>query len=168
MVEKLKHIIIYIFLSMNLVGCSDDEIIHITPSNKTYLGILCKATMSAVFLRPVDIMDVYKIVDNKYIYVKYMRPSDATIWKNRCKIYKDRIVWGGVDVYGEGSGDSRWRESSEDIGIVRYEYSGSFLKVWEEEKETGEILGCLILPIDKGVALLSKARVVIGADKCRR
>lgn len=70
---------------------------------------LCRATISALFSKPVKIISVYRNSGNE-VRVKYTRKMDKTVWKNKCKIEGDTIVWGAVDpdrVGNESAG--RWR-----------------------------------------------------------
>lgn len=70
---------------------------------------LCRATISALFSKPVKTISVYRNSGNE-VRVKYTRKVDKTVWKNKCKIEGDTIIWGAVDpdrVGNENAG--RWR-----------------------------------------------------------
>lgn len=82
---------------------------------------ICSATIATIFSRPVKIMKV-KTDDEKIYYIKYTRPSDNSIWINKCKIDGFRVIW--------GASDGRWREDRAD-SFITYEGSNGVLTVTE-------------------------------------
>jgi hypothetical protein len=81
------------------------------------LSRVCRAAIAVVMGRDVAIIGVVKIEDG-IAYTSYTRPSDSSVWKNRCKIEGDRIVWGTVDAFGPGSGFGPWRVRPDDERVT--------------------------------------------------
>lgn len=70
---------------------------------------LCKAVIATQFYKPVKIISVYEETANE-VRVQYERTEDQTIWKNKCKVEGNTIVWGAVDPDRIGDEQAgRWR-----------------------------------------------------------
>lgn len=65
------------------------------------LGHLCRAAISMAMLRPVNIITVDSLTDT-FATVSYTRPDDGTLWRQKCKLVGDHVVWGAID--------GRWRD----------------------------------------------------------
>ena len=78
---------------------------------KQDLAVKCKALISGLMGRPVEIMTALHPFDGDeaIAFVSYER-DDASVWKYQCKTDGRTIVWRGVDIDGPGSGPGRWRE----------------------------------------------------------
>lgn len=73
---------------------------------------VCKSAMAAVMGRPVRIMKASSSRD--VVYVNYVRPSDGSKWKNKCRIESNnRIMWAS-----NNKGDmKRWRNHEMDSKV---------------------------------------------------
>ena len=72
------------------------------------LGRVCRATIAALMGRDPSIIQVDRL-SGGIAYTSYSRPSDGSIWKNRCRVEGDRVIWSAVDLNGPGTGPGRWR-----------------------------------------------------------
>lgn len=61
---------------------------------------VCRAAIGTVFGRPVEIIEV-ESQHGDQVNLAYKRPSDGTIWRNKCKLKGTQILWGAFD--------GRWR-----------------------------------------------------------
>ncbi len=80
---------------------------------------ICKAGISTIFGRPINIMRSNR--RNGLIYISYTR-GDGTVWKNKCKVNGRIIVW--------GSENGRWRNGPFD-DKVSFTVNGNRIKVTE-------------------------------------
>jgi hypothetical protein len=108
------------------------------------LGRVCRAAVAALNGRDPAIIKVEHITGDM-AYVGYRRPDDGKVWKNRCRVEGDRVVWSAVDLDGPGSGPGRWRTHPDDETIT-YSIDGATVKVrvgfsdgsgWEESYKLG-------------------------------
>ena len=79
--------------------------------------------------RDVDTIGQYDTASG-ISYVQYVRPSDDTLWRYRCKLSGDRVIWAGVDMDGPNSGPGRWRDDPRD-SVVRYEAMPNHISISE-------------------------------------
>jgi len=61
--------------------------------------------------------------------VQYRRPDDNKLWKSECKLEGNRIVWRGVDSFGN-DGPGRWRDRPDD-GTLTFDVKGKRITVTE-------------------------------------
>lgn len=94
----------------------------IEPLSDANLSRVCRAAIAALNGHDPKIIDLMRI-ENRVAYVRYARPSDGSIWKNRCRVEGDRVVWAVMDRSGPGSGPGRWRNAPEDE-VITYAISG--------------------------------------------
>lgn len=91
------------------------------------LGRVCRAAVAALNGRDPAIIKVENVADG-IAYVRYARPTDGRVWKNRCRVEGNRVVWASVDLNGPGSGPGRWRTDAEDE-VVTYALKADTVKV---------------------------------------
>ncbi|WP_133244872.1 hypothetical protein [Caulobacter radicis] len=81
---------------------------------------VCRAAIAALMGRDPAIIKVVRsaggVVDTRYV-----RPTDGTVWKNRCRISGNRVEWAAY----QGGALGRWR--SEDV--ITYSVSGGRIRV---------------------------------------
>jgi hypothetical protein len=75
-------------------------------------SMICRAGVAAVFGRDPKTMTV-RDLGGDVTRVEYRRPDDHKVWKSDCRIDDDRIVWRGVDAFGD-NGPGRWRNGPDD------------------------------------------------------
>ncbi|WP_143093614.1 hypothetical protein [Caulobacter sp. UNC279MFTsu5.1] len=78
---------------------------------------MCRATIGALNGRDPGIIQVSSVEDGM-AYVSYVRPDDGKVWKSRCKVDGEQVVWAAMDLSGPGSGPGRWRNDPEDEHIT--------------------------------------------------
>lgn len=61
--------------------------------------------------------------------IQYRRPDDNKLWKSECRLEGDRIIWRGVDSFGN-DGPGRWRDLPED-GTLTFALEGKRVTVAE-------------------------------------
>jgi hypothetical protein len=66
--------------------------------------------------RPVEIISVDRSSAGE-ADVRYTRADDQTVWRTRCKLEGDRVIWRGIDPFGPNSGVGRWRDGPYDERI---------------------------------------------------
>lgn len=93
---------------------SDENKRKIKPSVEASMGEyteedICKAAMSSIFFHPPSIMEASQSTNDIY-KVSYRRPSDNSLWENKCQIKGNKINW--------GSFDGRWRTHELDSVIL--------------------------------------------------
>jgi hypothetical protein len=74
---------------------------HSTSSNPYSRVDLCRAAISAVMGRPIDIIRPDS-ADGSVVRTVYIRGEDGTAWRDKCKFDGERIVWAAID--------GRWRD----------------------------------------------------------
>lgn len=72
---------------------------------------ICRASIAALMGRPVNIIKTDS-VHGDIAYVGYIRPSDGTVWKQRCRVGNGTVVW--ADSLG------RWRDNGKWDEIITY------------------------------------------------
>jgi hypothetical protein len=82
---------------------------------------VCKATISKLMFKDPSIIRVNK-KSNDVVFLSYVRKNDGTVWKYKCKLEDERVLW-GMD-------EGRWRNHSNDSNISYY-ISGNKLKIKE-------------------------------------
>lgn len=82
---------------------------------------ICKAAVATVMGRPASIISATEKAGGE-VALSYTRADDGSVWKYKCKLDGDRVVWAT-----EGG---RWRTHPDD-GVVRYTIGASFLEVTE-------------------------------------
>lgn len=85
-------------------------------------SMICRAGIAAVFGRDPKTMSARSLPDD-LTRVEYRRPDDNKLWKSDCRIDGDRIVWRGVDAFGD-NGPGRWRNGPADE-ILTFKLEGS-------------------------------------------
>nr|WP_052814195.1 hypothetical protein [Sphingomonas melonis] len=85
-------------------------------------SMICRAGIAAVMGRDPKTMKASKTSDD-IIRIQYRRPDDGKLWKSECKLVGDRIVWRGVDSFGN-DGPGRWRDGPYDE-ILTYTFDGN-------------------------------------------
>jgi hypothetical protein len=50
--------------------------------------------------------------------VSYVRPNDSKVWKYRCRVSDQKVVWGTIDAFGPSSGFGPWRDRPGDEVIT--------------------------------------------------
>jgi len=88
---------------------------------------ICRAGIAALYSKTLEIVKVDRRV-NETVYVSYIRPSDGKVWKYKCKISGNRILW--------GTEDGRWRTHELDEALY-YAYDSNTKKVTIEVKYPG-------------------------------
>lgn len=63
---------------------------------------------------PIDII-IAVAVDKHTIRTKYHRPDDGTLWRNLCRLRRDRVVWASIRKDGS---QGRWRDHQLDSVIT--------------------------------------------------
>jgi len=86
---------------------------------------VCKAAISSMFFHSPSIMSVSKAGDEVY-KVSYRRPSDNTLWENKCQIDGNRVHWGVFD--------GRWRTHEMD-GVILFMALGNDLTIQENHND---------------------------------
>jgi len=81
--------------------------------------VLCRAAVASLMGRDINTIEVTRTQAN-ITFTAYIRPSDGSVWRNRCRVDGPRIHW-GTDV-------GRWRDHPLDE-VVTYEVRGSKLTV---------------------------------------
>jgi hypothetical protein len=99
----------------------------VTAVSDADLGRVCRAAVAALNGGNPAIIKVERVEDG-IANVGYARPSDGKVWKNRCRIEGDRLIWASVDLNGPGTGPGRWRTEAEDE-VVTYAIEGETVKV---------------------------------------
>ena len=135
------------FLGYLLIGCdrSRKEPLN-QPMGKTYTieatdkiqttnknfnapdDFVCKAIISKVMGRPINIIKINQQLDGIY-YLSYIRKSDRTEWRFKCRIEGRKGVW--------GTAKGRWREGPYD-GTILLRTEGSKLFVKEKFSDGSE------------------------------
>ena len=77
------------------------------------LGRICRAAIGALMARDPANIGVDS-VSNGIAQVSYTRVADGKVWKNRCRIQGDRVIWGVVDTNTPDSGNGGWRDAPTD------------------------------------------------------
>lgn len=85
-------------------------------------SMICRAGIAAVFGRDPKTMTV-RDLGGDVTRIEYRRTDDHKLWKSDCRIDDDRIVWRGVDAFGD-NGPGRWREGSDDE-ILTFKMEGN-------------------------------------------
>ena len=80
---------------------------------------VCRAAIASLFGRNVASVTVVNR-ESSVLKLRYTRPSDGTIWTNRCKVVGARIMW--TSEYG------RWRDHPLDE-VVTYTVQGSKITI---------------------------------------
>lgn len=86
------------------------------------LGVadICRASIAGVMGRPVNIIKTDS-VHGDIAYVGYVRPSDGTVWKQRCRVGNGTVVW--ADSIG------RWRDNGKWDEIITYAVTNGDLAI---------------------------------------
>jgi hypothetical protein len=82
-----------------------------TSTSTLEVADICRASIAALMGRPVNIIKTEAAYDD-IVYVGYVRPSDGTVWKQRCRVGNGTVVW--ADSVG------RWRDSAKWDEIITY------------------------------------------------
>jgi hypothetical protein len=61
---------------------------------------VCKGVVSALFNHPIDEVQVVRS-EGDMIYLSHTRKSDNTVWRIKCRLRGNTIIW--------GNDDGRWR-----------------------------------------------------------
>ena len=101
------------------------------------LGRVCRATIAALMGRDPQIIHVVR-VGGGLAYTSYARPSDGSVWKNRCGVEGDRVIWSTVDLDGPGTGPGRWRTHPLDETIT-YTIDGTQVSITITENDGSAI-----------------------------
>jgi len=67
--------------------------------------------------RPVEIITVDRSTGGE-ADVRYARADDQSVWRVRCKLEGDRVIWRTIDAFGANSGLGRWRDGPDDGRIT--------------------------------------------------
>ena len=70
---------------------------------------VCKAAVAAIMGRDAKIIKIDK-QDGAVTHLSYVRPNDGTLWKYRCKLEGNRVIW--------ASDTGRWRTDPLDEEIL--------------------------------------------------
>ena len=87
------------------------------------LGRVCRAAIAALNGHSPAIMRI-ESNENGLASIGYRRPSDGKLWRNQCRVSRDRVLWRTVDAFGPGSGLGRWRTDPADERVT-YAISGN-------------------------------------------
>ncbi len=112
----MKRIILYVICIIMLLvsfGFAADK--------KATDSQICKACIGIVMSKSPSIIKIDK-VSKGIVYLSYIRASDGTKWTNKCKVEKDRVLW--------GSEGGRWRDFPED-GVITYKIKGDKILIKE-------------------------------------
>lgn len=93
------------------------------------LAFICRGTVATTMGRDVDTISEYRRTST-VSYVEYRRPSDNTLWRTRCRIDGNRVVWSTVDPDGAGSPPGRWRDHPMD-SVITFRFTDTELVVRE-------------------------------------
>ncbi|MBZ7924326.1 PH domain-containing protein [Ensifer adhaerens] len=80
---------------------------------------VCKASIAAIMGRPPSIIST-RPLETGVVGVSYTRSNDGSVWRYRCKLSADRVIW--------ASDTGRWRDNPADE-IVRFSLSGNSLTI---------------------------------------
>ena len=80
---------------------------------------ICRAAIAAVMGRSPAIVKVTK-VDRGVVSTSYTRPADGSVWRNRCQIKGDRVIW--------ATDTGRWRDGPHDERI-QYDVRGNAIAI---------------------------------------
>jgi hypothetical protein len=83
----------------------------------TDLGRVCRAAIASLNGRDPAIVKIERL-ELGVAYVRYARPGDGKVWKNRCKAFGDKVIWSTVDLDGPGTGPGRWRTHPADENVT--------------------------------------------------
>ncbi len=103
-IEK-KHTIPPLVVPIVLIIGVFLSLIILFPTSKDDTAFICRATISAVMGRDIDIINV-DTNDNDTFHVYYTRADDNSRWDYKCKIENGRILWAVLD--------GRWRNHTKD------------------------------------------------------
>lgn len=77
------------------------------------IGRVCRAAIGAIMARDPANIRVDSVSDG-IAQVSYARFEDGKVWKNRCRIEGDRVIWGTIDAHGPDAGYGRWHDGPAD------------------------------------------------------
>lgn len=82
---------------------------------------ICKSYIGSIFGRSPNIIEHYDTDDQGFVYVKYARKSDNSLWRYRCNFSPDnrQVIWSGFILPDQVWG--RWRD--EDTVTITYDDS---------------------------------------------
>ena len=80
-------------------------------------GRVCRGSAAALNGRSYNTVKVIG-TNQEYIRVQWKRPDDGKKWKQDCRFEGDKVIWRGVDAFGPGSGEGRWRTDPRDETIT--------------------------------------------------
>lgn len=66
---------------------------------------VCRATIAALMGHPLEIVHVTNEAAG-IVFLTYLRPTDQTTWRNRCRVFGTAVVW--------ASEPGRWRDHPAD------------------------------------------------------
>lgn len=118
------------YLSVALVGLSILLARPADAQDTKELDFVCRATMSAIFGHDISIIKTTGIKDG-IASSSYVRPSDGTVWSNRCKIEGNRIIW--------ASDTGRWRTHPMDE-VITYSKAGRTLTITQKFDDGSSIV----------------------------
>ncbi len=124
--------------ALTLFGCGDGDepapaaaapsvAVPVTALDQIDLGRVCRATIGAVMGRDPAIIRVDR-VEGGIAYVSYRRPSDDSLWENRCRTSGGKVIWSSVNADGPNTGFGRWRDDPLD-GDINFEIVESSVRI---------------------------------------
>lgn len=90
--------------------------------------MVCKAGIAILMGRDPKTMKTTRQPDG-LTRVQYRRPDDNKLWKTDCRIEGNRVLWRGVDSFGN-DGPGRWRDDPEDE-VITFTLDGKVVAMTE-------------------------------------
>lgn len=120
MLNQWGKVIAALMLSQIVVPVANAEVDH---------SQICKAAIAAIFSQPIGNLSVQS-QGKEITHVSYTRQSDGSVWKNKCKVTDDRVIW--------GSQDGRWRDSALDE-IITFKAANSKITILQTFRDGSSI-----------------------------
>lgn len=100
-------------------------------------GRVCRAAIAAIMGRDVATIRVDRSTSEE-TQVSYVRPSDGTRWRNRCRIDGDRVAWASADPGSSG----RWRDEE----TIRFAITGDAVTIQQRFGDGSGSTDRLVVP----------------------
>jgi len=83
---------------------------------------ICAAGIAAMMGRDAKTVRTDRI-DGRVFYQSYIRPGDGTVWRYKCQIEGNRVMW--------GADDGRWRRHELDE-VISFTWTTGKLTIWQK------------------------------------
>jgi hypothetical protein len=91
-------------------------------------AVICRAGIAKMMGHDLSIM-IGKPRSGGLVRVQYRRPDDNKLWRSECRLEGNRIIWRGVNSFGDGRIE-RWRDRPDD-GTLTFSQLGKTLIITE-------------------------------------